>query len=101
MACGHGFMKTGNVKREEEFFNGKEEGSYTEYDESGNIIAQGKYYDGEREGEWFYKVNDYIEKGAYIGGLRDGKWEALFLNEKVRYEGNYIQGNPDGLHSLL
>ncbi len=94
------FYENGNVKREEEFYNGKEEGSYTEYDESGNIIAQGKYYDGEREGEWFYKVNDYIEKGAYIGGLRDGKWEALFLNEKVRYEGNYIQGNPDGLHKF-
>jgi antitoxin component YwqK of YwqJK toxin-antitoxin module len=92
------YYESGIVKREEEFFNGKEEGQYVEYDQEGNIIAQGRYFDGEKEGEWFYKVNDYTEKGSFIGDLRNGKWIALHSNGKIKYEGEYIQGNADGLH---
>ena len=32
-----------------------------------HVIANGKYFDGQKEEEWFYKVGDYTEKGKYVG----------------------------------
>jgi len=69
-----------------------------EYDSIGNVITKGTYFDGQKEGEWFYKAGDYSEKGKYVGDLKDGKWQAFYNDGKLAYEGEYIQGNPDGEH---
>jgi len=71
---------------------------YAEYDTLGETIVSGKYFDGQKEEEWYYKVNDYSEKGRYVADLKDGKWQAFYSDGKLKYEGTYIQGNPDGEH---
>ncbi|HJZ41959.1 MAG TPA: hypothetical protein VJ203_16435 [Bacteroidales bacterium] len=92
------YYMTGGIKREEEYFEGREEGIYVEYDTLGEVITKGTYFDGQREGEWYYKVGDYSEIGKYIGDLKDGKWQAFYSDSKLKYEGTFIQGNPDEEH---
>ena len=93
---GNGIMKTGHLLREEEYFQGQRDGAYTEYSCNGEIIAQGQYSDGEKNGEWKYKSGNYTEEGKYIIGLRDGVWKSYYPNGKLKFKGNFIQGNPDG-----
>jgi antitoxin component YwqK of YwqJK toxin-antitoxin module len=92
------FYDNGSVKREEEYYNGVEEGMYTEYDTAGIVINKGSYFDGLREGEWFYNVGDYSEKGMYKSGEKDGKCIAYYPDGTLKYEGIFILGNPDGYH---
>ena len=49
-------------RRTEEYLNGRENGIVNEYDTNGVIITYGEYVYGEREGEWYYIMNDYKEK---------------------------------------
>jgi antitoxin component YwqK of YwqJK toxin-antitoxin module len=44
------FYVTGGIKREEEYFEGKEEGQYIEYDTVGQVLVKGTYFDGQKEG---------------------------------------------------
>jgi len=94
------YYAEGSLKREEEFYEGKPEGIYVEYDTTGQTIVSGKYFDGQMEEEWTYRVGDYMEKGKYVADLKDGKWQAFYPDGKLKYEGNYIQGNPDGEHNF-
>lgn len=92
------FYADGTLKREEEYFEGLPEGIYIEYDTLGQTIVSGKYFDGQKEEEWEYKVGDVTEKGKYVADLKDGVWKAFYSNGKLKYQGNYIQDNPDGEH---
>ena len=93
------YYSNGTLKRTE-YYNGKSllEGTVTEYDSLGNEIARGDYYNGLREGEWFYHVNDYKEVGAYTIGFRDGIWRSYYENGKLYWEGAYSEGEPKGKH---
>ena len=90
------YYDSGAILREEEYFQGQRDGLCSEYSETGEIIAQGEYSDNERNGIWKYKSGDYTEEGNYIIGLRDGVWKAYFTNGKLKFKGNFVQGNPDG-----
>ena len=72
---------------------------YTEYSATGEIIAQGQYSDGEKNGEWKYKSGDFTEEGKYIIGLKDGVWKSYYPDGKLKFKGNFVQGNPDGQHT--
>ena len=56
------------------------------------------YSDGERNGEWKFSSGDNTEEGKYIIGLRDGTWKSYYPNGKLRFKGNYVQGNAEGSH---
>ena len=63
---------------------------------TGEIIAQGQYSDGEKNGEWKFKSGDFTEEGKYIIGLKDGVWKSYYTDGKLKFKGNFVQGNPDG-----
>jgi len=90
------YYNSGALLREEEYFQGQRDGSCTEYSETGEIIAQGEYSDGEKNGEWKYKTSEFTEEGKYLTGLKDGIWRSYYTNEKLKFKGNFVQGNPDG-----
>ena len=69
-------------------------GAYTS--EKGDIITQGQYSDGEKNGLWKFQSGDYTEEGKYIVGLKDGQWKSYYQDGKLMYKGNFVQGNPDG-----
>ncbi len=92
------YYESGNILREENYLNDRQDGIMTEYDDAGKVITKGEYIDGYKEGEWFLELQDYREEGTYKGDKRDGAWKHYFLNtSKVRYEGKYIDGTPDGM----
>ena len=86
--------------REEEYFNGKEDGVATEYSVEGEIIAQGDYLEGEKEGKWIYNAGDYTEEGRFVVGLREGTWKHFYANGNLKYQGDYVQGNPHKRHKI-
>lgn len=93
------YYHNGQIKREE-FFNRKGllEGLVVEYDSLGNELAKGEYFNGEREGSWFYHVGDFKEVGAFIFGERDGVWTHYYKNGKVAFQGEFLEGEPRGKH---
>ena len=92
------YYPNGNTWREESYFNGREDGVFVEYDRNGAILTKGDYISGEKDGEWIYQVGDHEERGTYVIGLREGIWKYYYNDGKVKYEGNYSQGNPDKKH---
>lgn len=88
----------GELLREEDYFQGRRDGNYTEYTRTGDIIAQGTFADGERNGMWKVTTGDNSEEGEYLLGLRNGEWKSFYPDGKLRFKGNYRQGNPDGHH---
>jgi antitoxin component YwqK of YwqJK toxin-antitoxin module len=92
------YYDNGNVLRREEFRKGIEDGELAEYTIDGIVITQGEFFDGEKEGEWFYELNDHQEKGKYRYSQRNGYWEHRFPGGKISFKGNYIDGIPEGKH---
>lgn len=94
------YYPNGQLKRTETYNNRSElNGTVTEFDSLGNEIARGDYYNGNREGDWFYHVNDYKEVGAYTIGFMDGVWKSYYQNGKLHYIGEYSEGEPVGKHT--
>lgn len=92
------YYENGNLLREEEFIRGLEDGVLVEYNEDGKVLTKGEYLEGEREGEWYYGLNDHSETGKYLYGERNGYWEFKHPNGKTAFEGTYESGNPHGTH---
>ena len=92
------YYKDGSLAREENYYRGKENGDFIEFDEFGNEIVIGFYIEGNKEGEWKYNVGDHTEIGKYQNNLKEGIWNYYYLNGKLYFKGNYIQGYADGKH---
>lgn len=90
------FYKNGKPLRVEEYSRGKRDGIFMEFNEAGDTITNGRFVEGEMDGDWVIKVGDNIEKGKYVVGLKEGIWKEFYKNGVLKSEGNYIQGNPDG-----
>ncbi len=83
-----------------EFYNrkGKLEGTVVEYDELGNEITKGEYYNGMREGEWFYHIGGFKQVGAFTLGFKNGMWHSYYNDGSLLSEGFYDEGQPKGKH---
>ena len=92
------FYENGNLLRREEFRKGIEDGDLEEYAFDGSLITKGEFFDGEKEGEWIYELNDHKEVGKYRYGQRNGHWVFSFPNGKKSFEGSFVEGNPEGKH---
>ncbi|MFT4600032.1 MAG: antitoxin component YwqK of YwqJK toxin-antitoxin module [Arenicella sp.] len=93
------YYQNGQIKKSE-FFNRKGllEGEQVEYDSLGNELSKGEYYNGKKEGAWFYQVGDYKEVGSFLGGSEDGQWNYFYSNGRVGFTGMYSDGEPKGKH---
>lgn len=94
------FYDNGNLLRREEFRKGIEDGELEEYAIDGKLITKGEFFDGEKEGEWFYELNDHQEVGKYRYGQRNGTWIFRFPEGKISFEGNFVDGYPEGKHKF-
>lgn len=93
------YYESGHLLRDENYLNGVQDGMMTEYSDSGQVITKGQYIDGQKEGEWVYELGDYKEVGNYKADRRDGIWKHYYTpGGKLRFAGNFIDGNPDGKH---
>jgi antitoxin component YwqK of YwqJK toxin-antitoxin module len=92
------YFENGQIKREEYYKYGKEDGEIIEYDLQNNIIVRGNYYEGLKDGKWFYDFYFHTEEGNYKNDLKEGSWIYYYKNKNIYFTGNFIQNNPDGKH---
>jgi antitoxin component YwqK of YwqJK toxin-antitoxin module len=92
------YYPSGKVLREENYRSGLLDGLMTEYDEAGNIIAEGEYIEGLEEGPWVYQYGDFREEGSYSYGYRNGYWKSFDSSGELLFEGEFIDNNPNGKH---
>ena len=86
---GKGFEKNNNISYIIQ--NGK--GLVKEYDNYCNLIFEGDYLNGERNGKGkeYNKCGDLLFEGEYHNGKREGKGKEYFRNELI-FEGEYLNG---------
>jgi|SaaInlV_120m_DNA_3_1039746.scaffolds.fasta_scaffold16812_2 uncharacterized protein len=60
-----GYYESGGLRYKGSYKNNKRNGFWSEYYENGSLIDEGEYIDGEKEGKWVY----YNENGTAFKGL--------------------------------
>lgn len=78
------FRENGTPLYSGQFYDGKMEGMYKEYYESGKISSIKNYKDGKANGEYIeYYTNGKLKlKGSYKNGLRNGEFKTYLMNSK-------------------
>ncbi len=95
------YFEDGLLRRGEEYYRGLAEGPSVEYNENSEMVAQGTYLDGFRDGLWNYKVGDHTEIGNYVEGERQGLWNHYYADtDQLQFQGYFIDGLADGKHSF-
>ncbi len=97
--------------REENFINGKEEGLVKEYTDNDpaavdwNVLVEGNYTDGQKNGIWTYHSDELIIRGNYTDGKEDGEWKQYYYEAgkseadmQLNFVGSYSNGDENGLH---
>jgi len=95
------YYPSGNLLREEHYIGGKADGMMSEYSETGDLIAEGDYIDGEEEGQWKYNIGNFKEEGRYSYGLRHGLWKHYYNDGTLMFQGEFINGKPHGKHTVF
>ena len=72
-------------------------GKGKEYDNNGELIFEGEYIHGEKNGKVreYYKDNIIFE-GEYKHGLKNGKGKEYDSNGNIIFEGEYLNGERNG-----
>ena len=92
-------LSTGDLLREESYFNGMIDGHSVEYDKNGEVISEGDYIEDLRQGTWVFNYGDHKSEGEYFSGMRNGKWRTWYNNGNLSFEGEFIEDNPNGRHT--
>ncbi|MFM7233095.1 MAG: toxin-antitoxin system YwqK family antitoxin [Flavobacteriales bacterium] len=104
------YHENGELKEVGTYREGKKQGNFRLYDESGKE-AGGLLYDsdvlvgegmidslGRRVGEWklFYPDGRVRAAGRYIAGQKEGGWSYFYANGKIEQSGTYKMDWPNG-----
>lgn len=93
------YYPNGNIMREENYIKGKREGEMKDYTEDGKILTAGMFIDDKKEGVWIYEIPNYKVIGKYSDGKPDSLWISYYMpSGKIRFKGNFLNGDPDGIH---
>lgn len=92
------YYLNGQLHRKEHYRTGKEHGMFEEWDAAGKLILSGHYESGLKQGEWFVDVNDHREQGKFIDGERNGEWIHTFPDGIEQFKGSYELGLPTDKH---
>ena len=93
------YYETGKILRKENYFLGLRSGSLCELSPLGDTIVFGSYDEGDKMGEWYYKIGDEFLKGEYFYGQKTGIWIAYYYPEmQIRCETKYSEGKKSGKH---
>ncbi len=94
------FYENGAILREEIYIDNLRNGLMTEYTEDGKVITKGEYEDDMQQGIWTYETPEYKEIGKYTNDKPDSLWKRFYMPKgKLRYEGIFLNGDEDGLHT--
>jgi len=95
------YYKNGNKSGEGMFKNGKRDGHWIEWDESGGR-GDGTYKDGRENGTWTHwdRNGNKSSVGPFENGRRNGYWKEWY-EYGGRGEGVYKEGKEEGLWTIF
>ncbi|MFM1874358.1 MAG: hypothetical protein RL266_95 [Bacteroidota bacterium] len=78
---------------------GKRQGPWKEYYETGELRSEGRYKNGLREADWvfYYKDGKEEQRGSYVKGRPDGDWKWTHNNGQVWREEVFFDGLEEGM----
>ncbi len=93
------YWDNGKLKEQGRVMNGKAEGRWTYYYESGEKQSETNFIDDVRHGYTVHYWPNGLKKdeGVYLDGKLQGKWTAWFENGQKEREGNLEQGKETAM----
>lgn len=78
---------------------GRRQGDWREFYETGELRSKGKYVNNRREGRWifYYRDGKVEQEGEYVKGLADGNWKWLHPSGNTWREEIFYEGKEEGL----
>lgn len=78
---------------------GRRQGPWKEFYETGELRSEGSYKNGQREGDWIFYYRDGKEeqRGSYYKGKPEGDWKWTYSNGQTWREETFIDGLEEGL----
>ena len=78
---------------------GRRQGRWREFHETGELRSEGNYKNGSREGDWvfYYRDGKEEQRGAYHKGKVDGNWKWTYNNGQTWREEIFYDGLEEGL----
>ena len=77
---------------------GRRQGLWKFYYETGELKEQGRYRNDKREGTWkyYFKDGEIEQVGDFANDLPEGTWRWYYPNKQLRLEEEYVDGFEDG-----
>jgi len=96
------YSKGGDLEYEYTYKDGKRDGLYTSWYNSGKVKGKGTYKVGEQDGlwTWWYENGQIEVEKTYKDGEGDGLWTWWYENGQKKKEGIYMDGgelNPSSI----
>ena len=84
-----------NNKGIEQFHIKRGRGLVKEYNYNGELLFEGEYIDGKRNGKRkeFFNDGDILFEGEYKNGKRNGEGKEYYEEGKLYFEGKYLNDN--------
>jgi len=78
---------------------GRRQGPWKEFYDTGELRSEGNYKNGLREGDWIFYYRDGKEeqRGGYYKGKPEGDWKWTYNNGQTWREESFIEGYEEGL----
>lgn len=94
------YSDSGKISSYETYINDSLTGETIGFFEDGTVSSRGNLKDGQREGEWilYYSKNRIAEKGNYSNGNKIGVWEYYIEEGKLDKKIEYLK---DGTKKIL
>ena len=88
------YFFNGQIWKEVNYKDGKEDGKWTGYYENGQIRLERNYKYGKQHGKWigYHKNGQIWNEGNHKDGKLDGKVTGYYENGQIRGERNYKDG---------
>jgi antitoxin component YwqK of YwqJK toxin-antitoxin module len=92
------YYDSGRDKRIIEYEDGVYDGAWTKWYESGQKWAEGTYREGKKHGRgrFWYESGQLKADGLYRDDIREGKSTNWYESGQIRSVGNYVDGKRDG-----
>ena len=79
--------------------NGRQEGSWTFYDQNGQLWTRGNFRSGKMEGPSveYFEDGKISSEGDYSNDRRSGAWVGYHPNGQLNFKGSFKNGKMEGL----
>ncbi len=91
------------LMEEGQYKDGKKEGKWNYYSPSGTLIESKTYSNGIKNGEYkkYYHTGELEEVGNYKNGKEEGQWLDYYKNGNLSFSYNFKDGKLDGIYKNL